>query len=588
MDMTFSFASASVVEHDCLRNVVKLAKENNVHLPEETCWLLLDACLSKLPMKKTYQLLDELYSTEEIRFPEGCEFAVESIRARSVNKGNVFYYVKWAGWPPVFNTWEPESNLRGCEDLIQKFVDSYGSLIGMLPPESQPDRKSQIKEVIDRLKEAIDPTGELPLYLLERFASLQPDRTDNFRPYKPPPMISIEKLLFSQSVGSTAESVSIKRPPNVSDLLPLSAKRFRLSRKDRQVLNSALNAFQQKLSAVYCDEAPITVENSVDSECPPVEFQPIPDYLPGQGVFLPTKAPIGCECTLENLDRSELAKISKTDSGDSSAIIYPCWINRRRSCCAVHAGAVPPYDKRKRLIAPPGHPVYECNSLCPCDSLCPFRVVQLGRKVPLCIFRTRDRGWGVKTMVSIGKGTFVAEYLGEILTFDEAEKRGLIYDKQTMTYLFDLDFEGDAHYTVDASQMGNISHFINHSCDPNLTVRCVFIECLNTKLPRIALYASRFIRKGEEITFDYNMTGAVAADGDDVRDDPEVTEMPLSDTPSSSATSNDKSPTPSTSSVDITPDTGSEVSFDGKSLGPKGPRMKCLCRSKKCRGYLVN
>ncbi|CAH8565586.1 unnamed protein product [Heterobilharzia americana] len=536
MDMTFSFASASVVEHDCLRNVVKLAKENNVHLPEETCWLLLDACLSKLPMKKTYQLLDELYSTEEIRFPEGCEFAVESIRARSVNKGNVFYYVKWAGWPPVFNTWEPESNLRGCEDLIQKFVDSYGSLIGMLPPESQPDRKSQIKEVIDRLKEAIDPTGELPLYLLERFASLQPDRTDNFRPYKPPPMISIEKLLFSQSVGSTAESVSIKRPPNVSDLLPLSAKRFRLSRKDRQVLNSALNAFQQKLSAVYCDEAPITVENSVDSECPPVEFQPIPDYLPGQGVFYQPKLQLAVN----------------------------------------------------RLIAPPGHPVYECNSLCPCDSLCPFRVVQLGRKVPLCIFRTRDRGWGVKTMVSIGKGTFVAEYLGEILTFDEAEKRGLIYDKQTMTYLFDLDFEGDAHYTVDASQMGNISHFINHSCDPNLTVRCVFIECLNTKLPRIALYASRFIRKGEEITFDYNMTGAVAADGDDVRDDPEVTEMPLSDTPSSSATSNDKSPTPSTSSVDITPDTGSEVSFDGKSLGPKGPRMKCLCRSKKCRGYLVN
>ncbi|KAK4470917.1 hypothetical protein MN116_006425 [Schistosoma mekongi] len=127
-----------------------------------------------------------------------------------------------------------------------------------------------------------------------------------------------------------------------------------------------------------------------------------------------------------------------------------------------------------------------------------------------------------------------------------------------MTYLFDLDFEGDAHYTVDASQMGNISHFINHSCDPNLTVRCVFIECLNTKLPRIALYASRFIRKGEELTFDYNMTGAVASDTDGVIDNAEGTETPLSDTQSASSNSGGKSPTPS-SSVDITPDTGSEV-----------------------------
>lgn len=59
----------------------------------------------------------------------------------------------------------------------------------------------------------------------------------------------------------------------------------------------------------------------------------------------------------------------------------------------------------------------------------------------------------------------------QILNFDEAEKRGIIYDKQTMTYLFDLDFEGDAYYTVDASQMGNISHFINHSVSVLFTRR---------------------------------------------------------------------------------------------------------------------
>ncbi|CAH8852855.1 unnamed protein product [Trichobilharzia szidati] len=597
MDVVFSFSNASVVEPDCIRSTVELAEKNNVHLSEDTCWELLEMCISKLSMRKTYQLLDGLYSTEEIKFPEGSEFVVESIRGRSVNKvlslflhnmfqGEVFYYVKWLGWPPVFNTWEPECNLSGCEDLIQKFVDSYGESVGMLPPESQPDKKSQIREVMGRLREAVDPSGNLPLYLLERFSSLQSDPTDNFRPYKPSPSINIDKLICSQSLPSNMESISLKRPPSVSDLLPVPAKRFRICRKSKQVLDSALNTFQQKLNAVYSHEAPITVENSVDSECPPVEFQPIPDYLPGQDVYLPTKAPIGCECTIDNVNLSQLAKITKKDN-DTSSVIYPCWVNRRSNCCAVRAGSMPPYDKRKRLLAPPGHPVYECNSLCPCDSTCPFRVVQLGRKVPLCVFRTKDRGWGVKTMVPIGKGTFVVEYLGEILTFDEAEKRGLIYDKQTMTYLFDLDFEGDAHYTVDASQMGNISHFINHSCDPNLTVRCVFIECLNTKLPRIALYASRFIKKGEEITFDYNMTGAIASDSDGVTPDAEATETTNSDTPLTSTNNDEKSPTPSSSSVDVTPDTGSEVSFDSKSLGSKGPRMKCLCRSKNCRGYLV-
>ncbi|CAH8526676.1 unnamed protein product [Schistosoma turkestanicum] len=124
-------------------------------------------------------------------------------------------------------------------------------------------------------------------------------------------------------------------------------------------------------------------------------------------------------------------------------------------------------------------------------------------------------------------------------------------------------------------------------CDPNLTVRCVFIECLNTKLPRIALYASRFIRKGEELTFDYNMTGAVVSDASGVADNAGEAETP-SEAQSAPSNNGGKSPTPSSSSVDVTPDTSSEVSFDSKSLGSKGPRMKCLCRSKNCRGYLVN
>lgn len=46
-------------------------------------------------------------------------------------------------------------------------------------------------------------------------------------------------------------------------------------------------------------------------------------------------------------------------------------------------------------------------------------------------------------------------------------------------------------------------------CDPNLQVYNVFIENLDERLPRIALFATRPIRAGEELTFDYNMHGTV-------------------------------------------------------------------------------
>ncbi|MBW03792.1 Histone-lysine N-methyltransferase SUV39H1, partial [Eschrichtius robustus] len=42
-------------------------------------------------------------------------------------------------------------------------------------------------------------------------------------------------------------------------------------------------------------------------------------------------------------------------------------------------------------------------------------------------------------------------------------------------------------------------------CDPNLQVYNVFIDNLDERLPRIAFFATRTIRAGEELTFDYNM-----------------------------------------------------------------------------------
>lgn len=124
----------------------------------------------------------------------------------------------------------------------------------------------------------------------------------------------------------------------------------------------------------------------------------------------------------------------------------------------------------------------------------------------LQIFRTdNNRGWGVKTLINIKQGTYITKYTGEVITKSEAEKRAITHGSKS-TYLFDLDYntdKNDSVYSVDATLFGNISHFINHSCDSNLDLFAVWIDCLDTNIPTLALFASRDITAGEEITFNY-------------------------------------------------------------------------------------
>ena len=92
--------------------------------------------------------------------------------------------------------------------------------------------------------------------------------------------------------------------------------------------------------------------------------------------------------------------------------------------------------------------------------------------------------WGLFADEHIPAGAFVMEYVGEVLTAKDGDKRGLVYDKQGMSYLFDMnDHDEDDEYDkniqdaasgdffplcVDATDFGNESRFINHSCEPNM------------------------------------------------------------------------------------------------------------------------
>ncbi|XP_076034756.1 histone-lysine N-methyltransferase eggless-like [Oratosquilla oratoria] len=68
--------------------------------------------------------------------------------------------------------------------------------------------------------------------------------------------------------------------------------------------------------------------------------------------------------------------------------------------------------------------LYECNSRCTCKSTCLNRVVQHPLRLKLQLFRTARRGWGVRTLHDIPKGTFIAVYVGRILSETKANQEG--------------------------------------------------------------------------------------------------------------------------------------------------------------------
>ena len=103
-----------------------------------------------------------------------------------------------------------------------------------------------------------------------------------------------------------------------------------------------------------------------------------------------------------------------------------------------------------------------------------------------------DAGWGIYTKTALKKGDFVHEYVGEVISQEEAERRGRIYDKVNRSYLFNLTSD----LVVDASRKGNKSRFANHSQKPNCYTKMVIV---NGDV-RIGLYAKDDIEAQSEVS----------------------------------------------------------------------------------------
>ena len=161
-----------------------------------------------------------------------------------------------------------------------------------------------------------------------------------------------------------------------------------------------------------------------------------------------------------------------------------------------------------------GYPIYECNSSCTCDASCQNKVLQRGLLVKLEVFRTENKGWAVRAAEPIPQGTFVCEYIGEVLKMkDDGAIRHVEREaKSGSSYLFEITSQidrervqttGTTAYVIDATRYGNVSRFINHSCSPNLSTRLVSVESKDCQLAHIGLFANQDILMGEELAYDY-------------------------------------------------------------------------------------
>ncbi|KAF8731857.1 hypothetical protein HU200_015801 [Digitaria exilis] len=167
--------------------------------------------------------------------------------------------------------------------------------------------------------------------------------------------------------------------------------------------------------------------------------------------------------------------------------------------------------------------LYECNDSCTCSQNCRNRVVQKGTHIRFEVFKTGDRGWGLRSWDPIRAGTFICEYAGEIIDRNSLnDEDDYIFEtppsEQNLRWNYAPELLGepslsDSNETpkqlpiiISAKRIGNVARFLNHSCSPNVFWQPVLYDHGDEGYPHIAFFAIKHIPPMTELTYDYGQS----------------------------------------------------------------------------------
>lgn len=232
---------------------------------------------------------------------------------------------------------------------------------------------------------------------------------------------------------------------------------------------------------------PVALVNDVDGEKGPAHFTYVSTLKYSQPFAAP-KPSSGCHC------------LGGCQPGDPNC---PC--NQKND------GSLP-YSSLGVLLTSNNSVIHECGPICSCPPNCRSRLSQGGIKVRLEVFKTKNRGWGLRSWDPIRAGGFICEYAGDII------KDNLVNDNDD--YIFDasryyepvepvLDSTGFKKspfpLVISAKNNGNVSRFMNHSCTPNVFWLPVLRESNNDAHLHVVFFAIRHIPPMQELTYDYGI-----------------------------------------------------------------------------------